>query len=270
LAQIALHRGDEATTEEHVAIAEQHLTTGRAQFGFEQSMIAKARLAERRGDPTSALQVLCDTWDVYGGIGVLAGRQALGPDLVRLASAAGDRARVEDVVTELEHGADTAALPAFRAFASLAAAWRDGDPDAGADAAELMATTGRRPTTAAMLADAASLLRTAARVKEADAAARRAVELYRECGADADAATVSATIAGKRVRLRDRPRSGFESLTRTERRVAELVADGLSNREIAAQLVVSRRTVETHVSAAYRKLEVETRVDLAKVVLAHR
>ena len=44
----------DATAEHHIAIAEEHLTTGRAQFGFEQSMIAKARLAERRDDPATA------------------------------------------------------------------------------------------------------------------------------------------------------------------------------------------------------------------------
>ena len=93
LAQIAIHRGDDSTGDEHVAIAEQYLTTGRGQFGFEQSMIAKARLAERRNDPSGALQILGDTWDVYGAIGVLAGRQAIGPDLVRLSTEAGDLAR---------------------------------------------------------------------------------------------------------------------------------------------------------------------------------
>ena len=52
---------DDTTGDEHIAIAEQYLTTGRGQFGFEQSMIAKARLAERRNDPSGALQILGDT-----------------------------------------------------------------------------------------------------------------------------------------------------------------------------------------------------------------
>jgi DNA-binding NarL/FixJ family response regulator len=49
-----------------------------------------------------------------------------------------------------------------------------------------------------------------------------------------------------------------------------LTAEGLSNVDIAKQLFVSRRTVESHVSAAYRKLEVSLRVELAKVVLSRR
>ena len=57
-------------------------------------------------------------------------------------------------------------------------------------------------------------------------------------------------------------RSGPE-LTVTEQRVAELIAAGATNREAAAELFVSVRTVETHVAAIYRKLGVRTRAELA-------
>lgn len=73
-----------------------------------------------------------------------------------------------------------------------------------------------------------------------------------------------ATGAGRRVA---RPVTGIDALTASERRVVELVAQGLTNAEIAAQLVVSRRTVESHVSAAYRKVGVTSRVELALAVL---
>jgi DNA-binding CsgD family transcriptional regulator len=55
-------------------------------------------------------------------------------------------------------------------------------------------------------------------------------------------------------------------LTPMERRVAELVAAGRSNREIAAELVVALRTVETHLSRIYRKLGVRSRTQLASHV----
>ncbi|HEX4659437.1 MAG TPA: AAA family ATPase [Streptosporangiaceae bacterium] len=58
-------------------------------------------------------------------------------------------------------------------------------------------------------------------------------------------------------------RSGTE-LTATERRVAELIADGATNRDAAAALFVSVRTVETHVASIYRKLGVRTRAELAR------
>jgi DNA-binding CsgD family transcriptional regulator len=58
-------------------------------------------------------------------------------------------------------------------------------------------------------------------------------------------------------------RSGTE-LTATEQRVAGLVASGATNRDAAAELFVSVRTVETHVASIYRKLGVRTRAELAR------
>ena len=58
-------------------------------------------------------------------------------------------------------------------------------------------------------------------------------------------------------------RSGTE-LTATEQRVADLIGEGATNREVAAALFVSVRTVETHVASIYRKLGVRTRAELAR------
>jgi DNA-binding NarL/FixJ family response regulator len=58
-------------------------------------------------------------------------------------------------------------------------------------------------------------------------------------------------------------RSGTE-LTLTEQRVAALIAAGATNRDAAAELFVSVRTVETHVASIYRKLGVRTRAELAR------
>jgi DNA-binding CsgD family transcriptional regulator len=58
-------------------------------------------------------------------------------------------------------------------------------------------------------------------------------------------------------------RSGSE-LTATERRVADLIAGGATNRDAAAALFVSVRTIETHVASIYRKLGVRTRAELAR------
>jgi DNA-binding NarL/FixJ family response regulator len=55
-------------------------------------------------------------------------------------------------------------------------------------------------------------------------------------------------------------------LTVTEQRVAQLIAAGATNREAAAELFVSVRTVETHVAAIYRKLGVRTRAELANLL----
>jgi DNA-binding CsgD family transcriptional regulator len=62
-------------------------------------------------------------------------------------------------------------------------------------------------------------------------------------------------------------RSGTE-LTAAERRVADLIAAGATNRDAAAALFVSVRTVETHVASIYRKLGVRTRAELARKLSA--
>jgi DNA-binding CsgD family transcriptional regulator/tetratricopeptide (TPR) repeat protein len=61
----------------------------------------------------------------------------------------------------------------------------------------------------------------------------------------------------------DAARAG-DKLTATERQVANLIASGATNRQAAAELFISVRTVETHVAAIYRKLGVRTRAELAR------
>ena len=52
------------------------------------------------------------------------------------------------------------------------------------------------------------------------------------------------------------------ALTETERRVAELAASGLKNREVAAQLFISQKTVEANLAHVYRKLDLHSRAEL--------
>ena len=65
---------------------------------------------------------------------------------------------------------------------------------------------------------------------------------------------------------KDRPPIGWESLTRAERDIANLVADGMSNREIGLRLFCSARTVETHLSHIYQKAPVANRRELGRAV----
>ena len=61
-----------------------------------------------------------------------------------------------------------------------------------------------------------------------------------------------------------------EGLTAAERRVAALVAEGRTNREVAAALFLGERTVETHLSHVYAKLGVRSRAELARTYPAGR
>jgi ATP/maltotriose-dependent transcriptional regulator MalT len=89
------------------------------------------------------------------------------------------------------------------------------------------------------------------------------MELAHRCGATplADRAVTELRAAGGRPRRR--AGIGSDALTASERRVAELAAGGVSNKEIAQSLFVTLRTVELHLSNAYSKLEIRSRHELA-------
>jgi DNA-binding CsgD family transcriptional regulator len=67
---------------------------------------------------------------------------------------------------------------------------------------------------------------------------------------------------------RDRPATGWASLTPTELDVVGLVAEGLTNPEIGSRLFISRATVKTHLSHVYAKLDVSNRTELAALASA--
>ena len=67
---------------------------------------------------------------------------------------------------------------------------------------------------------------------------------------------------------RGRPLLGLASLTDTERSIANLVAEGLTNRQIAERVFISRDTVDFHLRSIFRKVGASSCVDLARQVLA--
>jgi DNA-binding CsgD family transcriptional regulator len=68
---------------------------------------------------------------------------------------------------------------------------------------------------------------------------------------------------------RKRPASGWASLTPAERDVVRLVSDGLANKDVAARLFISARTVETHLTHVYTKLGLASRVQLVQEAARH-
>ena len=60
--------------------------------------------------------------------------------------------------------------------------------------------------------------------------------------------------------------SGVESLTASEKRVANFAAEGLSNKDIAQALFVTTKTVEVHLSNVYRKLGIGSRTELPQAL----
>lgn len=79
----------------------------------------------------------------------------------------------------------------------------------------------------------------------------------------------STTGAARRAGPTGRPKLGWESLRSSELGIADLVAEGLTNREIAARIFVSPHTVDFHLRQIYRKLSITSRIELTRLVFEH-
>ena len=127
----------------------------------------------------------------------------------------------------------------------------------------MLAGSAARLDHARCLVDLGSALRRTNQRTAAREPLREGLELARRCGADALArrAHDELVIAGGRPR---RQRfSGPDALTPSERRVAELAGEGMTNRDIAQLLYVTTKTVDNHLARAYGKLGISSRTELS-------
>ncbi len=121
---------------------------------------------------------------------------------------------------------------------------------------------------ARVLVDLGATFRAAGQRSAAREPLLEALALAARCGARALERRARAELAAIGVRPRKTERAGADSLTPSERRVAELAATGGTNREIAQTLFVTEKTVETHLGRSFRKLDISSRRQLPDV-LAH-
>jgi DNA-binding CsgD family transcriptional regulator len=136
---------------------------------------------------------------------------------------------------------------------------------------EAVAVLAASPATLARahaLADLGAALRGEGAGAEAREALAVALDLAHSCGADVLEARVLRELHAAGARPRRPATSGTSALTPSERRVADLATTGLSNRDIADELFVTVRTVEFHLSGAFRKLGVRSRGELEAVLEA--
>jgi DNA-binding CsgD family transcriptional regulator len=197
--------------------------------------------------------------------------------LVRAELALGEVDRAADWAGRARDAVNGIGLPGREAFALLAAARvalaRDDPELAGAlafEAAEKAGSGYRVDAARARLVHGRALA--AAGERDAALAALRVarVELD-ECGAlrSRDHAVRQLRKLGERVATtghRGQGAGGVAALSEREREVAELVTDRLTNREIAARLVLSEKTVERHLSRIFQKLDVSSRVEVARAI----
>jgi DNA-binding CsgD family transcriptional regulator/tetratricopeptide (TPR) repeat protein len=275
MAFIAAHRDDRAACEEQLRYAESlPEITGYLRANGTLLLMAQAVAAEQRSGAAAAAALLADTVDV-DDIGELYERYLWLPDLVRLAVAAGDTDLARAAVTAAEADAATEPLPRWVLAARRARAVLD------RDAAGLLAVAEEYRSGQAPLAlgqtyeEAAVLLAEAGDVAGARSALSDAVRVYLTLGAAWDVRRADSRLRGYGIRrgprtVRRRPTAGWDSLTPTELRVAWLVAEGRSNPDIAAEMLLSRRTVQTHVSSILAKLGFGSRIEIAREVERQR
>jgi DNA-binding CsgD family transcriptional regulator len=126
--------------------------------------------------------------------------------------------------------------------------------------------SGARLEHARAMADLGAALRRAGQRAESRDILRQALDLAHHCGALA----VTERARNELLAAGGRPRrlvlSGVDSLTSSERRIAQLAATGLSNRDIAQHLFITTRTVEGHLTHAYQKLAITSREQLTAVL----
>jgi DNA-binding CsgD family transcriptional regulator len=267
-AHVALHRGQLDRAGAAVREAGTSLVAGPVEVGFEWMTWISALLAEAQGEPHRALEMLSRAWDLIAPVRYLqAASRAMAPDLVRLFIAAGDAVRATEVVDELVRSAAHSDVPTARGLALRCRGLLTGDPELLVNAATAHRHGVRPLPLAAACEDAGVALGHARRVPEAAPLLEEALAVYEQLGADWDVARVrreqrALGLGPRRVATR-RPTFGWESLTPTETKVVALVAQGLTNRQIAEQLFVSRRTAATHIEHVLQKLGYGNRVALA-------
>lgn len=261
LGRVACARGDFGAAAAHSAAAQPMLLPGQAQFGLDHLALLDADLAAHAGDRQGAFAALRAGRELFVALGLASPRQDVCVSLVPYLDEFGDAVLNAAVVGDLRSAAELTGLASFAADHAHATATLAGDWRRLESVADEYHALGRQLRAGRVLAEAARSAE-AEDAAEARRLARRAEEVLAPCGAEGDLAAIRHLLAGRRSRGHNR------ELSRSERAVVALLADGLTNTEIGERLGISRRTVESHVSSAFRKLGVGNRVELTRLLLA--
>ncbi len=126
-------------------------------------------------------------------------------------------------------------------------------------AEQTLAASPARVEHARGLLELGAALRRSRQRRDAREPLRNALDLATRCFAAGLAERARVELLATGARPRRASLTGADALTASERRIAQLASDGLSNREIAAALFISRKTVESHLGSIYLKLETNDR-----------
>ncbi|OLF10000.1 helix-turn-helix transcriptional regulator [Actinophytocola xanthii] len=270
-AVIAFHRGDPATARQHLQLA----APSAEKIG--NRVIAPLTLArslhhEINDQPADALAEL--TACVTGHAEELDEMEDLLPEAARLAARIGTTGTATDIAAQTATLARRSQVPHRVAAAAYCRGLLERDPALLQQAAEHYHEA-NRPLQRAKALEAAAITHVGRGDRDAARTAfTHADDLYDHLGAHWDQTHLRAQLRrygirrGPRVKHRQ-AKVGWKSLTPTETKIAGMVAAGLPNRQIAEQLVLSPRTVGTHVSHILAKLGVRSRIDIAREAAEH-
>jgi DNA-binding CsgD family transcriptional regulator len=265
-AVISFHRGEVGAARGRLAAATSHaerlghrLITSLA--------LARSLDCEHDGALPEALGALTNAFD--GSTEEVEEIEDLLPDAVRLAAQTGETGAAQALADQAAALAAESEIPHRQANALYCRGLLDHEAPRLLAAAERYDEAGRPLLSAKALEAAAEHFIDTGDRSQARDAFTRAVDVYTSLGAAADVARLQATFRAHGIRRGShakhrRAQSGWDSLTATEIKIAAFVQEGLSNPEIAARLMLSRRTVATHVSHILKKLDVNSRTDVAR------
>jgi DNA-binding CsgD family transcriptional regulator len=237
---------------------------------FSLLLFARAHLQFEQGKSEQSLGDSLALSDIAERSGFGPGPSLLvAPFRARVLVAAGEQAKARELADDGMTAARRWGAPGTVAHAARAVAISRGGAEAIRqleEAAEMTKDSPRRLGHAEVLVDLGEVLRRQERRAEARPPLREALKIARRCGAARLAKRAGAELEATGERVRRYTPAGTESLTPSERRVAELAASGMTNRQIAQFLFVTVKTVEAHLSAAYDKLDISGRRQLPEAL----
>ena len=265
-AVIRFHRNEIDAARSHLEASVSH-TRRIGQRPIGTLALARSLDCEQADAPREALAALTAAFE--GNAEDLGEVEDLLGDAVRLAIGVGGQDTARTLADQADALAAGSEIPHRQANALYCRGLLDRDAPRLLTAAERYYDAGRPLQRAKALEAAAGHFVDADDKTEARAAFTAAVDVYTSLGAAADIARVQAEFRAHGIRRgphakHRRAQSGWDSLTATEIKIAAFVEEGLSNPEIAARLLLSRRTVATHVSHILKKLNVNSRIDIAR------
>lgn len=225
----------------------------------------RGRIRLIEGRSAEALEDLRESWRICEDLEFHNPSFANHRGIYALALANEDRDRARELVESECADAERIGLPRGIGVALRAAGMIEGGEGGLSvlqDAVDVLADSPARLEHARALVELGSSLRRANRRAAAREPLRVGLDIARECGATRLAERARTELAATGARPRRDRITGRDALTPSERRIAQMAVDGLTNREIAQALFVTPKTVENHLGHVYRKLEVSGREEL--------